>query len=217
MAFTWGGANRISRFHDEKGNFVDPGSLVNALPALASALARRLAGRRADVPMISSRARRVIERLLTPATQMVEFGSGHSTPWFAARVGHLISVEDNPEWHARVGARLAAAGTENVRHELRNASNYADLSDIADASLDFVLVDGTDREGCVRSAVPKLRPGGHLYLDNTDKDMTIPGGDLRRAEAALTDAVRARRGELRYFSDFSPGNFFVEQGALARL
>jgi len=47
--------------------------------------------------------------------------------------------------------------------------------------------------------------------------MTFPDGDLRRAEAALLDAVRARGGSIRYFSDFSPTNFFVEQGALARL
>jgi predicted O-methyltransferase YrrM len=217
MGFTLGGANRISRFHDEKGNFVDTAGLVNALPALASALARRLFDRRPRVPMISYRARRVIAGLLTPETRMVEFGSGHSTPWFAARVGSLLSVEDDPDWHARVSALLAERGFENVRHELRDAAGYADLSYFAGASLDFVLVDGTDREGCVRAAAAKLKPGGYLYLDNSDKDMTIPGGDLRRAEAALVEAVRARGGELRYFSDFSPGNFFVEQGALARL
>lgn len=217
MAFSLSGANRITRFHDEKGNFVDAGGLVNALPAFASAVARRLAGRRPRVPMISYRARRVIDGLLTPDTRMVEFGSGHSTPWFAARVGFLLSVEDNPGWFERVQGLIAAAGAANVRHELRDGAAYADLSDIPDASLDFVLVDGTDREGCVRAGVAKLKPGGHLYLDNSDKDMTIPGGDLRRAEAALIQAVAARDGSLRYFSDFSPGNFFVEQGALARL
>ena len=100
---------------------------------------------------------------------------------------------------------------------LRSAETCADPSDIEDGSLYFALVDGTDREGCVRAVVPKLKPDGWLYLDNTDKDMTFPDGDLRRAETALREAVSLRGRSLRCFSDFSPTNFFVEQGMLARL
>ena len=77
-------------------------------------------------------------------------------------------------------------------------------------------MDGTDREGCIRSVVPKLKRGANLYLDNSDKDMTRPNGDMRRAEKALLEAVEMRKGSVRYFSDFSPTNFFVEQGVLAK-
>lgn len=211
------GDKRISRFHDEKGNFVDLAGLPNAVPALLSAAAKRLFGRRPEVPMISYRARRVIGRLLTPGTRMVEFGSGNSTPWFAERVGFLLSVEDLPEWHAAVRRKLDARGFVHVRYELRGGAGYADLSDIDDGSLDFVMIDGTDRAGCVVSAMTKLKPGGWIYLDNSDKDTDTVDGDLRRAERALLDAVAARGGEITRFSDFSPGNFFVEQGMLARL
>ncbi len=77
----------------------------------------------------------------------------------------------------------------NVRHELRTTENYADLSDIGDGTLDFALVDGTDREGSILSVVPKLKRGVGFYLDNSDKDMTRLDGDLRRAETRV-----ARRG-----------------------
>jgi predicted O-methyltransferase YrrM len=167
--------------------------------------------------MISYRGRRAIEALLNERSRMIEFGSGNSTPWFAARAGSVLSIEDNPGWYAHVQKVLAAQGIDNVRHELRDASAYADLSGIEDASIDFALVDGSDRAGSIRAVVPKLKPGAWLYLDNSDKDMTIPDGDLRRAEAALLDAVRARGGSVRYFSDFSPTNFFVEQGMLVHL
>jgi len=83
-------------------------------------------------------------------------------------------------------------------------------------SFDFVLIDGWDRHGCVLNALAKLRPGGCIYLDNSDKDMTRPDGDLRRAEQALLAAVDERGGTARYFVDFSPTNFFVEQGLLAK-
>lgn len=208
---------RISRFHDEKGNLVDAAGLLNAPSAFLSAAAKRLFNRRPLVPMISYRARKEIDRLLTPQTQMVEFGSGNSTPWFAARTASVLSIEDHPDWYAHVQNTLQAMHINNVSHELRTAENYADLSNVPDGSLDFALVDGTDREGCIHSVVPKLKKGAYLYLDNTDKDMTQPNGDLRRAEIALHKAVQTRGGTLRYFSDFSPTNFFVEQGALVRL
>lgn len=211
------GAYRKSRFHDEKGNFVDLAGLPYALPAFATAAAKRLFGRRPRVPMISYRGRAAIEAVLTPRCRMIEFGSGNSTPWFAARAAWVLSLEDDPDWFAHVQTVLAADGIANVRHELRSASAYADLSDIEDASVDFALVDGSDRAGCIRAVMPKLKPGAWLYLDNSDKDMTDPDGDLRRAEAALLEAVSARGGGVRYFSDFSPSNFFVEQGMLARL
>lgn len=208
---------RISRFHDEKGNLVDAAAAVNAVPALFSAAAKRLLGRRPQVPMISYRARRIIAALLTPESRMVEFGSGNSTPWFAARAGHVLSIEDDPNWYGHVQHALDAMNIRNVDHRLRTAGDYADLSDVANSSLDFVLVDGTDRAGCIAAAVPKLKSGGFLYLDNSDKDMTRPDGDTRRAERALDEAIAACGGQARYFSDFSPTNFFVEQGILARL
>lgn len=211
------GENRISRFHDEKGNFVDGAGLLNALPAFVSAAAKRLLGYRPRVPMISYRARRVIESLLNQDARMVEFGSGNSTPWFAVRVGFVLSIEDLPEWFEHVQHILEEGKIDNVRHELRTEEAYADLSDIEDGSLDFTLVDGTNREGCIRAVVPKLKTGGWLYLDNSDKDMSRPNGDLRRAETALREVAAARGGSIRYFSDFSPTNFFVEQGMLVQL
>ncbi|MBO6949153.1 MAG: hypothetical protein JJ855_14310 [Rhodospirillales bacterium] len=208
---------RKSRFHDEKGNFVDIGNIHHAVPAFWSAIKKRVFGKRPLVPMISYRARREIAGLLTPETHMIEFGSGNSTPWFARRVQSLISVEDDPGWYEHVNRVLTSMQITNVDHTLRDEESYADVSGIADASLDFALVDGTDRAGCIKAVVPKLKPDGYLYLDNSDKDMTIPDGDLRRAEAALLEAVTARGGSVLYFSDFSPTNFFVEQGMLVRL
>ena len=50
-----------------------------------------------------------------------------------------------------------------------------------------------------------------MYLDNSDKDINRPNGDLRRAEAAFTQGgYGTREDQSRYFSDFSPTNFFVE-------
>ena len=54
--------------------------------------------------------------------------------------------------------------------------NYADLVDVEDKTVDFAFVDGTDREGYVRSVVPKLNPDALFYLDNSFKNMVFLNG-----------------------------------------
>ncbi len=207
---------RKTRLHDEKGNLVSWDALLHAPLALATA-AGKLAGLRPVLPMISFRAARVIDGLLTAESRVVEFGSGYSTLWFAQRCAELVSIEDDPHWRMVVQDLVAKAGLRHVRHEFRGLDTYSRLDDYPDAYFDFALIDGKDRAACVRTALTKVKPGGWLYLDNSDKDMTVPDGDVRRAEALLTAEIGRRGGTLRSFTDFSPTNFFAEQGLLARL
>lgn len=203
---------RKSRFHDEKGNRVDLGGLAYAPPAFATALVKRLFGWRPCRPMISYRAARDLAARMRPDWSVIEFGSGMSTPWLAARCGSLLSIEDHPGWAERVRTLLAARGIANVRHDLRPVAAFADLSGVPDQSVDLALIDGTDRDGCARAVLAKMKAGGIIYLDNADKDMTRPDGDLRRAEAVLRAAAAARGWPCRTYTDFSPTNFFAEQG-----
>ncbi|MBT3659260.1 MAG: hypothetical protein HOK25_15815 [Rhodospirillaceae bacterium] len=206
--------NRISRFHDEKGNRVDVRGMMYAPLAFATAVLRVVFGYRPRQPTISYRARTVIDGLLDSNSRVAEFGSGMSTPWLAGRCGFLLSLENDEEWHRKVSAMIATGDFGHVQYELRTPDSFSDLSGFPDGSFDFILIDGWDRHGCVVNALPKLRSGGWVYLDNSDKDMTRPDGDLRRAEEALLEAVRESEGTIRYFVDFSPTNFFVEQGLL---
>lgn len=213
-----GNVLRRSRFHDEKGNMIGLRSAVFHAPlALLTAILKRLLGWRPILPMISFTAARHISRRLQPDSRVIEFGSGMSTPWLAVRCGWMISIEDNPVWYPHVSSLLSKRKIHNVHYEMRDKGNYTDLSDLPDGSLDFALVDGTDRTGCIVAVARKIRPGGWIYLDNSDKDMTFPEGDLRRAEAALRDIAASRQGTIMAFTDFSPTNFFAEQGLLAQL
>jgi predicted O-methyltransferase YrrM len=212
-----GSPHRRTRFHDEKGNRVDVIGALYAPAAFATALAKAVFGFRLERPMISYRAVRYLNVLIQPTWRIVEFGSGASTVWLARRCAFLLSIENDPTWHAQIGTRLRRQGFRHVRHELRTGLAYCDLAEFPDGSFDFALVDGSMRAECVANTVAKIRPGGWLYLDNTDKDIGRPDGDMRRAEVALLDAVRQRGGTARYFTDFAPGNFFVEQGLLVRL
>lgn len=113
-----------------------------------------------------------------------EWGSGRSTLWFAKRLAHLTSIESDASWFETVSHQVKAAGLDHVqvRHlalEHPEAGTYANdyaelpayvraIDEVADSSLDFVVVDGWCHPVCARSALWKLKPGGVLLIDNTD-------------------------------------------------
>jgi predicted O-methyltransferase YrrM len=119
----------------------------------------------------------LLGELLRTEDRGLEYGSGRSTAWFAARTRRLTSVEHSPDWHRRVANALRITGCRNVRHLLVPADErmagdswrmayVSARGETASARYDYVLVDGIYRDLCAVSAVRVLRPGGLLILDN---------------------------------------------------
>jgi len=73
-------------------------------------------------------------------------------------------------------------------------------------------VDGARRAESARTALAKVKPGGHVYLDNSD----VPYGDFRRARAALIEAAADEPGAVRVFRDLCPTQIIVSEGLLVR-
>ena len=208
---------RKSRFHDEKGNRIDLFGLLYLPHAFLGAFFRRFFGYRPKKPTISFRATKVIENILKPDFRCVEFGSGMSTIWLAKRCGFLLSRENNQFWYEKVKKLLEEYPQSKIQYEFCNETLFSSLAEFDDKFFDFALIDGWDRTGCIASVIPKLKEGGWIYLDNTDKDMTVSRGDMRRAEGLLLKFTQENNLKLRYFVDFSPTNLFVEQGLLIQL
>jgi len=140
--------------------------------------------RHPDHPWLAPSAIAWLGQHLRPGMRGFEWGSGRSTLWFAKRLQHLTSIESDTAWFQQVSRMVQEAGLTNVelRHiplEHPEAQTYAfdypqlpanasAILDFPDASLDFVLVDGWYRPVCARAALPKLKPGGILVIDNTD-------------------------------------------------
>jgi len=128
-----------------------------------------------DAPWLTADAVKILTTLLKPTDVGFEWGAGKSTLWFARRVSHLTSVEHNDHWHATVKERIDAAGLKNVdlvfaSLEGNEKSTYVQaIRNVKDASLDFVLVDGRLRSLCTLAAIPKIRPGGILIIDNINE------------------------------------------------
>jgi len=207
-----------SRLHDERGNLVSLGKLRQA-PLNAFWVARRkVTGQLPELPWLTFDAVARLDGLLQQGWRMVEFGSGMSTRWFADRVSTVHSIEHARSWHDRIATSLPA----NVRYELRSGPAYYDLSDYADGSLDIVVVDGIDRDECVSAALPKIRPGGWLYLDNSDRAGTVGGDPDRtqraiRAESTLEAATADRQGSIERSTGLTIGKLSVHEWTLASL
>lgn len=151
------------------------------------------------IPWLTFGAIEFLEQRLRPDMRVFEYGSGDSTIFFASRVAAVFSVEHDPAWSRHVTDALAARGLTTATTLLvepspggdaaagdpadpdaytssdagcagRNFRAYAAAIDShADGEFDVILIDGRARPSCLKHALPKLRPGGLLVLDNAER------------------------------------------------
>jgi len=106
----------------------------------------------------------------------LEFGSGSSTPWLYEKCGFVVSVEHCEPWAKRVAEVTGqevewAERADGVIHRRELGEGYEQTARFyADGIFDLVLVDGRRRRRCINEAHSKVRPGGLLVLDNTERD-----------------------------------------------
>jgi hypothetical protein len=140
--------------------------------------------RNPDKPWLTPGAVDYLGAHLTSDMNALEFGSGRSTVWFAAKVGHLLSVEHNAQWFARIDGELTHRNCVNVdyrfvpldhpesepeRPHYNPLPKYVAVATIQpDESLDLVVVDGHYRSSCIAAVLTKLKPGGLLLVDDAN-------------------------------------------------
>ena len=121
-------------------------------------------------PWLTRDAISILKSFLKKSDSGLEWGSGRSTVWFAARVQYLVSVEDNPEWYQTVTGKLKDLNLDNTDyHLLAEQDSYVGIvSKFQNNSLDFALVDGSHRDRCAVSVVEKIKFGGVVIVDNVN-------------------------------------------------
>ena len=121
-----------------------------------------------DAPWLVREMVDILEQWLKPTDRGIEWGSGRSTIWFAARVGSLVSVEHDAVWYERVRAELKHKGLQNVEYHLcEDEADYRRVvKTLSPESFDFCLVDGIARDDCALAAVSLIKPGGIIVVDN---------------------------------------------------
>ena len=145
-----------------------------------------------EVPWITFRAIDWLATYLQPRMSVFEYGAGGSTLYLAKRVRQVVSVEHDEGFYQFVKDLTAKQGIRNCELMLhapractdatRAFASYQQkykglcfesyvkaIDAYPDASFDLVLVDGRARLACVERALSKVKPGGAIMLDNSER------------------------------------------------
>ena len=173
-------------------------------------------------------AKALLDRELTPSMRVFEFGMGGSTLYFLSRGCSVVSVEHNSEWYKTVNRTIHEQGygsrwegilreaddkcfepapgdnvsyaSESGEYAGRTFHAYATAIDAyPDGGLDVVLIDGRARPACLLRAKSKVRPGGWLMLDNSERARY-------QAACATLDPEHWRKREF-----FGPGPYVAHE------
>ena len=105
-----------------------------------------------------------LSQLRFDGINVLEFGSGNSTRWWASKAASVLAIEDDPVWHAKIAPALPA----NVEYRLVRGGP-AEYSAVATGrTYGVVVIDGSHRYDCARAAIGAVEEGGMVLLDNSD-------------------------------------------------
>ncbi len=122
-----------------------------------------------------------LQERIKPDLRILEFGSGNSTLWFAARCAALISIEHDEAWVNSLAEKLPTNSMISVKPtpkgrnymeiafgESDEKNAYVEAIDDIDGTFDVIVIDGVYRNAAIRKSSPRLSARGVLIVDNTD-------------------------------------------------
>jgi len=152
-----------------------------------------------NTPWLSPACIAILDKTLSTQMNGLEYGSGRSTIFFAQRLGNLTSIEHDKSWFDKISKDLQEMGIKNVDYilvppaqseskknlEIRfkkdfdsenqnYQSYYKHVQDYPDEYFDFVIIDGRARVECTQRAIPKIKKGGMLIIDNSERKRYKP-------------------------------------------
>jgi hypothetical protein len=152
------------------------------------------------LPWMTYDALDVLSEICTPEMNVFEWGSGGSTLFFALKCKRVTSIEHDSAWSGFLKEKIEELKLLNVdfneirgeriedfsQKDYRNPDDfvskdtnstglsfekYVKAIDAYPAEyFDIVVVDGRVRNCCVKRAIPHLKTGGYLIVDNTDRN-----------------------------------------------
>ena len=108
---------------------------------------------------------------------ILEYGCGNSTLWWAKQARSVTSIESAPEWYERVASKLPdnceviLSPLDEDKEGLQQLNGYLETIDDL-GFFDVIIIDGVNIPGgrlaCTERALSHLKPGGLFIIDNSD-------------------------------------------------
>ena len=139
-----------------------------------------------EVPWLTKKSVEFIKKNIDKSHNVLEFGAGASTIFFARNCNQVVSFESggysvrrnnvnrSALWYLRLVEKLKKFKITNVELYLlqgypQSSRVYARVIDsLPDNAFHWALVDGANRNMCIKKSVDKLVSGGYLIIDNYD-------------------------------------------------
>jgi len=143
----------------------------------------------AGFPWINYVTIQFMHHLVCKNMHIVEFGAGGSSIFFLKRGTKLTSIEHDKKWIENVRKKVPKKLQNNWSYHLIKPSNeitqiptpesyLAPLDKLSDSSIDLFLIDGRHRVESIKKAINKIKPGGYLILDNSDRPQYLKSFEL---------------------------------------
>lgn len=159
-------------------------------------------------PWITFKAIDFITRNARETDKVFEYGGGGSTLYFLGKVKEVVTAEHNGEWFHMLQKKIDSANSTRWRGQLilpekdvdtanLNKSHPADyfsedpmfrnntfraystfICQFEDEYFDMVLIDGRARTSCLYHAIPKVKMGGFLVLDNAERKYYLQNNSM---------------------------------------
>lgn len=146
------------------------------------------------LPWMNYMAIEHIKHNITDNFKVFEYGSGASTEYWISKGCEVTSVEHDKTFYNQLSKKIHSKcqyllfEPESISYESKNTPESADLfhssdyvgfsferyvkyiDSFPDNFFDMVLVDGRARPSCIKRALPKIKKGGMLVVDNSNRN-----------------------------------------------
>ena len=115
-----------------------------------------------------------ITERLSKEFNVLEFGSGNSTLFFAKRVKKVSSVEHNSEWYNKLISKNPS-NSKLILSKSDNSTDYIAGLTKSNKKFDLIIIDGIHRVDCCLSASNYLTDKGVIILDDSEREQYKEG------------------------------------------
>ncbi|MCZ6672242.1 MAG: class I SAM-dependent methyltransferase [Verrucomicrobia bacterium] len=117
------------------------------------------------VPWFTYPAIDFLDGIIQADWNVLEYGSGNSTLWWASRVRNIVAIENNKTWYEEIREQLP----ENASiHLFEEKEDYISGVSSLDDKYDVIVIDGSHRNECANAGLPHLENNGIIVFDNAD-------------------------------------------------
>jgi hypothetical protein len=118
------------------------------------------------VPWMNYNVISFLEGRLTKDMRLFEYGSGYSTLFYSNLVKEVVSIESDIDWYNRM-KKLISDNVQLYHVDFKKISEYCGYINKTDKKYDVVVIDGRNRNLCVKNAIDSLSEKGVIIFDDT--------------------------------------------------